>query len=270
MDQPSDNSNKEGSTSGQFDYSGLTAPESMGGSNAVPPPEPAPTPSAPTPPSTPTPPPPSPTPEPAPAPVAEPPKTEPLAFPNQSQTDNLDLDAPKQTGNMQTPMSAHSSLGTWFLIIILTILLGLAILVFLSWKGYVSIGFLDKFWGVSPTPTPVASETSTPTAQSNDSVRKQNLASIAQSLQKYYADNTAYPISAVMIKTSDTQSVLAQSLVPSYITTLADDPLAPSFYYGYKSDGKTFELSAVLEDKTDVAGTLSGNLNIYKVTNTTN
>ena len=264
MDQSSGNSNKEENSGSQFDYSGLTPPESMGGSNAAPPPEPAPAPSAPTPPPS------SPTPEPAPAPAAEPPKTEPLAFPSQSQTDDLDLDTPKQAGNMPGPMPPHSSLGSWFLVIILTILLGLAMLVFLSWKGYVSIGILDNFWGTSSTPTPVESATSTPTAQSNDSIRKQNLASIAQALQKYYADNTAYPVSAVVIKTSDSQSVLAQALVPAYISSLPDDPLAPSFYYGYKSSGTTFELSAVLEDKTDVSGSLSGNLNIYKVTNTTN
>ena len=90
---------------------------------------------------------------------------------------------------------------------------------------------------------------------------------IKSGLKDYYLAKSEYPKNATMIKTSDKTSVLAQALVPAYLDSLPDDPQAPQFYYGYKSDGQTFEITAVLEDKSDSSGTIIGSYNIYKITN---
>jgi len=166
----------------------------------------------------------------------------------------------------------RSSFSTIILIFILLIILIAAILVFISWKGWISLGGIEKLWeGGKTTPTPgisVILETGTPTPESFDAQRKKDLATLKAALKNYFADNSKYPEAATEIKTSDQSSVLAQDLVPAYIAALPDDPLAPKYYYSYKSDGQTFELSCVLEDMTDTSGTIHGNLNIYTLTDT--
>lgn len=259
MNQPSGDLNKAETNLGsnQFDYSGLTPPESMGGKPGVPstPPPYASAPNTPVPPAS------------FPSPVsspAVPPATpnEPggsLVFPGGSNSGAANLDGRPRGG----------SSGSWLYIVLLTILLALAIVVFLSWKGWINLGGVEKLWGgAAATPTPMASwaPSAEPVPDSNDAIRKKDLASIQLALKKYYADNGNYPVSAVEVKTSDSQSILAQALIPTYMSILPDDPLAPQYYYGYKSDGRTFELTCVLEDSTDTAGVPMGNLNIYTVT----
>ncbi len=166
------------------------------------------------------------------------------------------------------PRSAGSMVG---LISLLVFILIAAILVFLSWKGYISLGGIEKIWGGGKTtPTPaIVIDTATPTPESFDAQRKKDLATLVSILKNYYADNSSYPVADAEIKTSDSTSVLSQALAPAYIPVLPDDPLSPQYYYGYKSDGKTFTITAVLEDQSDTSGVIHGNLNIYTVTDTT-
>ena len=168
----------------------------------------------------------------------------------------------------------RSPWATIMLMFILVVILILGVLVFISWKGWISLGGIEKLWGggkTSPSPTISVSPTASPTFETspqittniNDQTRKSDLSSIKTSLELYYADNNQFPESQTIIKTSDTGTLLAQALVPKYLNRLPDDPLAPQFYYGYKSDGQTFELTCVLEDKTDPEGTLVGQYYIY-------
>lgn len=100
----------------------------------------------------------------------------------------------------------------------------------------------------------------------NDVIRKTDMVNLKTALNKYYNAKQSYPTSISVSKTSDIDTPL-KVLVPDYISSLPIDPLSPSYYYGYKSvDGKTFELTAVLEDKSDQAGTFVGNFFLYIVT----
>jgi len=166
----------------------------------------------------------------------------------------------------------HSSLSIGILISVLIVILIAAVLVFISWKGWISLGGIEKLWGGGQaTPTPdvsVTIEPTTPTPESFDAQRKRDLATLQSALIKYFADNSKYPEATSEIKTSDSSSILAQALVPAYITVLPDDPLAPKYYYGYTSDGKSFQLTCVLEDTTDTSGVLHGNINVYTLTDT--
>lgn len=224
----------------RIDYSQLSSPEPMGRSSAPPPP-PA---------------------------IGLPPRS-----PSPSPS-------PSRPSNGPAP---HSSLGSILLMIFLAIVLVAGVLVFFSWKGWISLGGIEKLWGggkTTPTPTVSVSVAPSPTvsavvssspasspqvnANVNDQTRKADLTKIKEALVKYFAQNNQFPVGE--FKTSDASSILAQDLVPQYIEKLPDDPLAPQFYYGYKSDGKTFELTAVLEDKTDPEGTNVGQYHIYKLT----
>lgn len=162
------------------------------------------------------------------------------------------------------PMSSPKS--SWGLIIALVVVLFLGVLFFASWQGWISLGGIEKLWKKSDTTT-----TSTPVAtdatNANDTTRKKDLVDLKAALKKYYQAQQSYPVAATSQKTSDATSALSV-LVPTYIAELPIDPLSPTYYYGYKSDGKTFELTTVLEDKTTAGGTQVGTLYIYKVTDT--
>lgn len=177
--------------------------------------------------------------------------------------------------------------GSYFLIIFLILLLIAGGLVFSAWRGWISLGGLSELLngGSAPTSTPSAgkvspkispeisaspSATSSPavTTNVNDETRKKDLANLKNALEKYFTEKAEYPKSAAKIKTSDPNNVLTQALVPNFLAQMPDDPLTPKYYYGYQSDGQSFELTGVLEDKSDTAGTLVGDFNVYKLTNT--
>ena len=100
------------------------------------------------------------------------------------------------------------------------------------------------------------------TSESRDTKRKSDLANIAKALESYQTNTGQYPISANE-KISSSVGTLYKSLVPNYITLLPLDPLDPTYYYGYDSDGRSYTLSAVLEDANDSDGRKIGNKNIY-------
>ena len=100
------------------------------------------------------------------------------------------------------------------------------------------------------------------TSESRDTKRKSDLANIAKALDSYQTNTGQYPISANE-KISSSVGTLYKSLVPNYITLLPLDPLDPTYYYGYDSDGRSYTLSAVLEDANDSDGRKIGNKNIY-------
>lgn len=169
----------------------------------------------------------------------------------------------------QPPAYPKKSIVPYILIVVLIVILLLGTLAFADWKGWVKIGLIPKS---SPTPetSPQLSPqiTSTPEVSTNvnDTTRKSDLVKIKQALLKYYKDTSKYPIAETRVKTSDANSSLAKALVPNYLSSLPDDPLAPNYYYAYKSDGKTFELTCVLEDKSDTSGSMVGSNNIFTVT----
>ncbi len=233
---------------GDVDYSNLSAPEPMGGQSSA---FSGPTRFA------------RQTPPPAPPAMSVPGTTPPPAAVPNVQPKPQPMEEPG-------PRSPFLSL---ILMIFLSLILVAGILVFISWKGWISLGGIEKLWGggkASPTPTVVLSTepTSSPSivANTNDQTRKADLAKIKEALTKYFADNGQFPQAPDGVKTSDMTSALAQGLVPKYLDKLPDDPLAPQYYYGYKSDGQSFELTAVLEDKTDSEGTSIGQFFIYKLT----
>jgi len=103
--------------------------------------------------------------------------------------------------------------------------------------------------------------------KARDAKRKSDLGTIKMGLMAYHKDNGSYPVSSEIDKTNNQNGVLAKALVPNYLKSLPVDPQDPEKWYGYKSDGKTFTLWSLLEDKTDPAGKQDGQYFKYILTN---
>jgi len=172
-----------------------------------------------------------------------------------------------QQPGMQPPSGGGGK--TWVLIIILILILIIGGLVFASWQGWISLGGIEKLWKKSsaPTTTPTPTKTEDELAKERDATRKSDLGKIKDALKKYYQANQSYPEAKTVQETSDPNCVLNSTLVPTFLDRLPVDPLVTN-YYGYTSDGRTFELTAALEDKTDASGIQVGTYYIYKVTDT--
>ncbi|MBI2589506.1 hypothetical protein HYW32_00520 [Candidatus Berkelbacteria bacterium] len=101
------------------------------------------------------------------------------------------------------------------------------------------------------------------TVASRDTQRKADLQKIKEALQALAAATKpfTYP-SAQGVVRLDQNADLASRLEP-YLGKMPSDPNAPNRYYGYTSDGKSFILTAVLENNDDPAGKKAGDFNLY-------
>lgn len=107
-----------------------------------------------------------------------------------------------------------------------------------------------------------------PSANSNDEQRKTDLATIKSALQKYKTDQGSFPISTSFTNLNSSNSILASTLVSKYLNPLPPDPKSSDgWYYGYKSDGTTFTLSARFEDTTSKEVTNVGGIYLHYVYN---
>ncbi len=132
--------------------------------------------------------------------------------------------------------------------------------------GYLAYTLL--FASNSTTTTVQKSVTVTPNS-SNDQTKKADLIKIQQALLNYFAGTGKYPVATTMIYLNTVNNVVEKALVPAYLSALPADPNSPDKNYAYKSDGKTFTLSAVLDNATDPEGVVEGSITLYKVTEAT-
>jgi len=161
---------------------------------------------------------------------------------------------------MMEPAKPKSSM-ILYIVLITLLIVGLAFLVY-------KMGWLNKIGGPlakKTTPTPTIT-TPVIVVNKNDATRKTDLVNLKTALTKYFDAKQSYPISTTFSKTSDPDTSL-KVLVPDYISSLPVDPLSPNNWYGYKSiDGKSFTLTAVLEDESDQTGVMEGLVFLYTVT----
>jgi len=101
----------------------------------------------------------------------------------------------------------------------------------------------------------------------NDQKRAIDLVIVANALQNYYKDNSKYPFTEEKMQRMNGENVLLTELVSKYLPSLPADPNSPNAFYGYKSNGVYYELTAVLEDKNSSVCRMSGNLCIFMIKN---
>ncbi len=119
----------------------------------------------------------------------------------------------------------------------------------------------------SPTAAPSAAGVSE--GAQHDQRRKDDLATIQVALEQYKKNTGQYPPSPTF---TDSKTFLASSplvaLIPTYMQSLPVDPLNPIRWYGYKSpDGKSYSLTASLENLSDPEGKFEGDIYLYTLRN---
>jgi hypothetical protein len=153
----------------------------------------------------------------------------------------------------------------------LVILILVALVVVIG--GYI---LFTRFFGKSTTSTlttatpvsTVSSEATATTKATLDNQRKSDLHTIQEALINYFAAQSKYPVSEKLVMLNTSGNILEKELIPTYLNKLPADPVATKSY-GYKSDGKTFTLTAVLDNTSDPDVTLEGGLPLFEVTPST-
>ncbi|MBW6440633.1 type II secretion system protein GspG [Patescibacteria group bacterium] len=105
--------------------------------------------------------------------------------------------------------------------------------------------------------------------KANDQLRKANLRDIKFALQLYAdVNNGNYPLSIEETKLSNQDSEISKNLVNFTGKDSLKDPKDPEYYYTYQSsDGKSFRLTARLENIKDSECKIIDAICIYKITN---
>lgn len=118
--------------------------------------------------------------------------------------------------------------------------------------------------------SPIANDSISQTAVAQfalDEQRKTDLMQIQQALISYAASNgSMYPMSSELVNLNSPGNLLEKELVPNYLSRLPADPDTVKFYAYKSSDGKTFALTAVLENVSDSSAQVQGDKAIYTVT----
>lgn len=96
-----------------------------------------------------------------------------------------------------------------------------------------------------------------------DEQRISDLDSISLMLWRYKEKNGSYPASDLVVKLNENNGTVSEIRSANDGKDIPTDPVE-KYYYGYKSDGETYELSAVLENKNDKRCEVEGNFCIYR------
>jgi hypothetical protein len=102
----------------------------------------------------------------------------------------------------------------------------------------------------------------------NDAKRHQDLLDIKNALNNYKTRYGQYPKSNSFININSASNIVKQSLMPSYLDSIPSDPNSSGgWWYGYKSDGRSFTLSARFENINDREVTKVGGVYLHYVWN---
>lgn len=105
------------------------------------------------------------------------------------------------------------------------------------------------------------------TNKAEDIVRKANLRDMGLALELYFAENGSYPVSITPVKLNDTNSLAYKDLIKYTNPETLKDPKDPDFFYLYRSDGKSYEITTRLENNKDSECEISeSGICIYKTT----
>lgn len=146
------------------------------------------------------------------------------------------------------------------------------------WKSYNDQKGIDEGERVSISPKEIGTrETEVPetearetpagemTSDDRDNQRVKDLSEISLALDEYAKfSKNGYPVTVGYEKISDENSYIYRLLrQDGYLKRSYHDPLSGAYFYGYGSDGKSYELTAAFEDMNDVRCKIFGTLCVY-------
>jgi len=141
------------------------------------------------------------------------------------------------------------------ILIILTLVIG----GYFVWKNYLSPS------SDVPVTTP---ETQISPEDARDNQRIMDMDNLREAIESYMANNSGqFPVADEQEKISNEESNIFKTLKAGrYLTQPIKDPAPDKYYYGYRSDGQSYELTAVLENKlSDKCEITNSNLCLYKI-----
>jgi len=145
------------------------------------------------------------------------------------------------------------------------VIIGVLVVLVLAGGYYVYTTMFSGTSSKKTTATKTATSSSSSTSSStDDSQRKSDLIVLQQALINYYAASGSYPVSASFTFLNQSGNLLEKELVPMYLSKIPQDP-SSSKAYAYKSDGKTFLLTAELDDANDAEAVIDSGKTLYKV-----
>lgn len=164
-------------------------------------------------------------------------------------------------------MKAQSGSGKSMKNILLVVLvIGLCVAGYFTYKMMFGGTVSDEASTNGTTGSNLSGATDEVEQQTNDEIRKQDLANIQIALQSYFSATGKYPLAETRVQLNTADNVLEKELVTAgYLSAIPSDPDSTK-YYAYKSDGASFSLTAVLDSVTDTEAKVSGSLAIYEVT----
>jgi hypothetical protein len=110
-------------------------------------------------------------------------------------------------------------------------------------------------------------EQSSSQVEERDQQRKDLLYTLTYFLKNYYKNYNEYPITKNLEKVKNPDSNLYKTFMSSIVgnkSKILLDPKDPEYWYGYKSDGKTYELTARLENLEDESCATQNGVCLYK------
>lgn len=117
--------------------------------------------------------------------------------------------------------------------------------VVISGKGVVAVS------GALDTNPPLPSQPAGTDAKARDAQRALDLKALKTALTNYKTVFGSYPVAYTPVQ-SQTLAALFSALIPTYINQIPVDPLNARYWYGYQSDGSSFQVTAIVEDFSNV------------------
>ncbi|MBU3925066.1 hypothetical protein KJ854_03965, partial [Patescibacteria group bacterium] len=184
---------------------------------------------------------------------------------------NIPAPAPSESDNQNIAPVKGRQLKNWIaLVIVLVFIIG----GYFVWQNYQKSKLASQVVPYSESSEKAGEKAAVSAikslAENRDMKRKIDLVNLLLALQNYKKDKNIYPSTNGLTEKTDDKNSTINSLVPKYIKNIPIDAQSPTFYYGYSSDGKSFAITARLENEKNIDCNMSGKICLYKLTEKNN
>ncbi|MFA6096947.1 MAG: type II secretion system protein GspG [Candidatus Paceibacterota bacterium] len=178
----------------------------------------------------------------------------------------------KSTNDMDGGVGGNMPVGGSKKAPVMTIILIILAVILFAGKDIIYSEY-SKLFSARKTETPIKEENNfikdtylNQPYRADDVMRKSNIAQIGNALEMFFLQNGSYPVSLGGTKLNDENSAAYQDLIKYVNSSNLKDSKDPEFFYLYRSDGKSYEITARLENIKDPECKISDDgFCIYKI-----